>query len=184
MTRDDTAVRTLLNQQPLLLLLLLRMNQGPQRLLKTAGLSCPSPPPLRRALDHQSNLLHECTQSATHQRATADLGQTAGIRWDYRPRCPLLFGCPPLPSSPSPPQKSPPSPWPHPHTNPALALLQTVQWQAESRKNNLHLVALFLCNMQTGSQTNETKHKHTLWMYKLLWELSLFNEGHNRVNPG
>lgn len=114
MTRDDTAVRTLLNQQPLLLLLLLRMNQGPQRLLKTAGLSCPSPPPLRRALDHQSNLLHECTQSATHQRATADLGQTAGIRWDYRPRCPLLFGCPPPPSSHSPPQKSPPSPWPHP----------------------------------------------------------------------
>lgn len=181
MTRDDTAVRILLNQQPLLLLLLLRMNQGPQRLLKTAGLSCPPPPPLRRALDHQSNLLHECTQSATHQRATADLGQTAGIRWDYRPRCPLLFGCPPLPSSPSPPQKSPPP------TPPIPILLWHCYREFNGKQKagkNLLLVALFLCNTQTRSQTNETKHKHTLWMYKLLWELSLFNEGHNGVSPG
>lgn len=89
------------------------------------------PPPLRRALDHPSNLLHECTQSATHQRATADMGQTGGIRWDYRPRCPLLFWCPSLANSPLPfvPFSTPHSPvqlWHH--------YREAMHWEAESRK--------------------------------------------------
>lgn len=68
--------------------------------------ACPGAPlhnPLRGALDHPSDLSHECTQSATHPRATADRGQTGGIRWDYCPHCSLLFWRLSLPSSPTTP---------------------------------------------------------------------------------
>lgn len=120
-------------------------------------------------------LTREPPQTWGRQRALGGIIAPAALCCLDVPLCPVH---PPLLRNPHhPPDHTP-------HTNPALALLQTVQWQAESRKNNLLLVALFLCNMQTRSQTNETKHKHTLWIYKRLWELSLFNEGHNGVNPG
>lgn len=81
----------------------------------------PPPQPKTRALDHPSNLLHECTQSATHQRASADMVQTGGIRWDYHPHCPLLFWCPSLANSPPTPSSSILSS----PAYPALAVLQT-----------------------------------------------------------
>ncbi len=166
-------------------LLLLWANEGQQRPLKTGILYCPPPP--RRALDHPSNLLHECTQSATHQRANADMGQTGGIRWDYHPRCPLLFWCPSLTNSPLPlPHQSlpsfPPS-LPSSPACPALALQQ--RGQAETRKRPLSSP---LSQPQPHANTllrklNQT-HRGTHRLYKITGLLSLFNEGHDVVNPG
>lgn len=181
MTTDETAGQALLNQRQKNAATAALSERGPTAAAEDRQPVLP--PPLRRALDHPSNLLHECTQSATHQRATADMGQTGGIRWDYHPRCPLLFWCPSLTNSPLP---SPSSPFLSQLLT-RLSISGTAtesQWQAETRKSPLSS-PLSQPHANTHStklnQTRKDKHplckimedimRFEIWTSTISWQL-------------
>lgn len=118
---------------------------------------------LRGALDHPRNLLHECTQSDTHQRATADMGQTGDIRVGIITPTALCYFDVRLPrNSPCPLTQSS-----HPF-RPALAQPQR---------------ACSLVSSHSYRQVH-TLSQPTALKYSIAWGFPLFfNEGHHKGNP-
>lgn len=109
--------------------------------------------------------------------------QTGGIRWDYRPRCPLLFRCPSLASStrPLPPASPPLSPLPSPLltrlSSPGIATERPST--GKLKPESLPSVAHFHSHTQTHSHAYSAKDTHT---HTITGVFSLFNEGHDGVN--
>ena len=139
-------------------------NEGPHRPLKTGGLCCPHP--------WEEHLITQVTfcMSALNLPLTREplqtWLQTGGIRWDYRPRCPLLFCRPSLASSTRPLPPSIPSPLtsplspPHPPVRPWHCYREAVHWQAETRKPPISS-PLSQPHANTLSRIFSERHGHT-----------------------